>query len=137
MESYRPLLATCRKIKDLCDKWDLLLIVDETMSGMGRTGKLFAIEHFGIEPDIVVMGKALGAYCPLAATIFSEKVSCAFEKNIFGHGQSFSGHSLACAAALESIRILLEDGVLDEVSSKGAYLFERLEPLKRTLYLHR
>ena len=76
-------------IRELTDRRRLLLIADETMCGMGRTGKLFAVEHWDVEPDIIVLGKALGAYCPLAATIFSEKVSRGFDDNLFGHGQSY------------------------------------------------
>jgi taurine--2-oxoglutarate transaminase len=116
-------------VRALCDKWGLLLIVDETMTGLGRTGRLFAVEHFGIEPDIMVLGKALGAYCPLAATIFSERVSRSFDDNIFGHGQSFSGHALSCAAALASLEVLLEPQFLEEVRQKGEYLGQRLKAL--------
>lgn len=118
-----------RGLRDLCDKWGLLLIADETMTGMGRTGKMFAIEHYGIEPDIIVLGKALGTYCPLAATIFSEEISRSFDTNIFGHGQSFSGHALGCAAALASLEVLIEDGLLAEVSYKGSYLGAKLHEL--------
>jgi taurine--2-oxoglutarate transaminase len=117
-------------LAEVCRKWDLLLIADETMTGMGRTGKMLAVEHYGIEPDIVVMGKALGAYCPLAATIFSEKVAGAFQKNIFGHGQSFSGHALAAAAALAGIDTLLEDRLLEHARIMGEYLGGRLAELK-------
>lgn len=116
-------------VRQICDRWKLLLIVDETMTGMGRTGKLLAIEHYGIEPDILVMGKALGVYCPLAATVFSEKVSQSFEANLFGHGQSFSGHALGCAAALASLEVLVEDGLLKQVRELGAYLGSELRKL--------
>ena len=116
-------------LRAICDKWNLLLIADETMTGMGRTGRMFAIEHYGIEPDIIVLGKALGAYCPLAATIFSEKVSRSFDKHIFGHGQSFSGHALGCAAALASLNVLHEDGLLENTRIQGEYLGEQLEAL--------
>ena len=107
------------KLQGLCRKWDLLLIVDETMTGMGRTGRMFACEHYGIEPDILVMGKALGAYCPLAATIFSNRVAASFDDNIFGIGQSFSGHALGCAAALAAIEVLQGDGFLQYVTRTG------------------
>lgn len=118
-------------LSDLAKRWGLLLIADETMCGMGRTGKLFAVEHWGIDPDIVVLGKALGAYCPLAATIFSEEISKNFEDNIFGHGQSYSGHALGCAAALESLRVLLEEGVLDNCVKMGSVLGDELHALKK------
>lgn len=116
-------------VRRICDRWNMLLIVDETMTGMGRTGKMFAVEHYGIEPDILVMGKALGVYCPLAATVFSEKVSRSFDHNLFGHGQSFSGHALGCAAALASLEVLIEGGLLAEVQKNGAYLGDELRKL--------
>jgi len=116
-------------LRALCDKWDILLIVDETMTGMGRTGKMFAVEHYGIEPDIIVLGKALGVYCPMAATIFSEKVVRSFDDNIFGHGQSFSGHALGAAAALASIDVLHEEGLLERARELGDYLGERLKDI--------
>ena len=113
-------------LREICDKWDVLLIVDETMTGMGRTGKMFAIEHYGIVPDIIVMGKALGVYCPIAATIFSEKVAEVFDEHIFGHGQSFSGHALASAGALASIKVLQEENILEHVNTVGHYLGDKL-----------
>ncbi len=116
-------------LREICDKWDILLIVDETMTGMGRTGKMFAIEHYGVEPDIIVMGKALGAYCPLSAAIFSEKVSASFEENVFGHGQSFSGHALACSAGLASIDVLFEENILEKTTILGDYLGKELNRL--------
>ncbi|MGW8323008.1 MAG: aminotransferase family protein, partial [Thermodesulfobacteriota bacterium] len=117
------------RLAQLCRKWDLLLIADETMTGMGRTGRMLAVEHYGIEPDITVMGKALGAYCPLAATIFSEKVAGAFENNIFGHGQSFSGHALASAAALAGIEVLTEENLIEHAATMGEVLGSRLRLL--------
>ncbi len=114
------------KLRELCDKWDLLLIVDETMTAMGRTGKMFACEHYGVEPDILIMGKALGAYCPLAAVIFSEKVAQSFDTNYFGHGQSYSGHALAAAAALASIDTLIEDKLLEHTQAMGDWVGRRL-----------
>jgi taurine---2-oxoglutarate transaminase len=118
-------------LRALCDRWGLLLIADETMTGMGRTGEFLAIDHYGIEPDIIIMGKALGAYCPLAATIFSEKVSKCFDTNIFGHGQSHSGHALACAAGLASLDVLQEPGFLEQVKEKGNYLQQKLLALAK------
>ena len=101
------------RLREICDKWDVVLIVDETATGMGRTGKMFAIEHYDTIPDIIVMGKALGVYCLIAATIFTSKIAEAFDDNIFGHGQSFSAHALASAGALASINVINEDKILD------------------------
>ena len=117
---YLPML------REICDKWDVLLIVDETMTGFGRTGEMFAIDHFDIVPDILVVGKALGSYCPLTATIFSQRVAETFNANLFGHGQSYSGHALACAAALATIQVLREDRMVDRAREMGEYLGQRL-----------
>ena len=113
-----------------CERGGSLLIVDETMTGMGRTGRMFAFEHYGIEPDIIVLGKALGVYCPMAATIFSAKVARTFDEHIFGHGQSFSGHALAAAAALASIDVLHDEGLLEHTRELGDYLGAKLGALK-------
>lgn len=120
-----------RKVRKLCDEFGIILIVDETMTGMGRTGKMLAIDHYDVIPDIIVMGKALGMYSPLSATIFSEKISSGFDHNIFGHGQSYSGHALGCAAALASINILEEDDFLETVTQKGRYLQKKLKNLQK------
>jgi len=125
-----PPLEYMTKLREICNKWDVLLIADETMTGMGRTGKMFAIDHYEIIPDIIVMGKALGVYCPLAATIFNSKVASTFDTNIFGHGQSFSGHALASAAALASIEVLEQENIINEVKEKGKYLGDRLKALE-------
>ncbi len=119
-----------KRLREICDKWDVLLIVDETMSGMGRTGKMFAIEHFDVVPDMIVMGKALGMYCPLSALIMSEKVARAFDENIFGHGQSFSGHALGCAAALAGIEVIESENILERTTTLGNYLGEQLRKLQ-------
>ena len=116
-------------VRALCDRWDLLLIVDETMTGMGRTGKFLAIEHWDVEPDIIIMGKALGAYCPLAATILGEKVATSFDHHLFGHGQSYSGHALACSAALAGLEVLHEDGLLEQSAKLGSQLGGQLRTL--------
>ena len=117
-----------KRVRELCDEFGVLLIIDETMTGMGRTGTFLSIENYEVDPDIVIMGKALGVYCPLSATIFSEKISESFQENIFGHGQSFSGHALACSAALKSIEVL--EGILPEVNEKGSFLEQKLLELQ-------
>ncbi len=120
--------AYMQEVKEICREYDLLLIADETMTGMGRTGTFLAIEHYDVEPDIIIMGKALGVYCPLSACIMSEKLASTFDKNIFGHGQSYSGHALASAAALASIDVLMDD-VMPGLQEKSAYLEKKLNEL--------
>ena len=92
---------------------------------------MFAIEHYGIIPDIIVMGKALGVYCPLTAAVFTRKIAEVFDDNVFGHGQSFSGHALGCAAALAGINVLSEEKIFDRVIKMGQYLGNRLKVLER------
>lgn len=122
--------AHMQRIREICDEFEILLIADETMTGMGRTGKLLAIEHYDIEPDIIIMGKALGVYCPLSACIVSEKVARTFDKNIFGHGQSYSGHALACTAALSTLEVIEDENLLHHTVAMGDYLETGLRELK-------
>ncbi|MBK8946095.1 MAG: aspartate aminotransferase family protein [Ignavibacteriae bacterium] len=119
-----------KRIREICTKWDIVLIIDETMSGFGRTGKMFAIEHYDIIPDIIIMGKALGVYVPLTAMIIQPHISKIFEKNIFGHGQSYSGHTLGCAAALAGIEFIENENILEKTFAKGKYLEEKLNRLR-------
>lgn len=122
-----PYMKAVRKI---CDEFDLVLIVDETMTGMGRTGTFLAIEHYNIEPDIIIMGKALGVFCPLSATIMTDKIWRTFEHSPFGHGQSYSGHALGCAAALASIQVLEDQRLFEHTLEMGKYLNNQLLKLK-------
>lgn len=119
------------KLREICDKWGIFLIADETMTGFGRTGEMFAINHYQVVPDIMVVGKALGVYCPLTAAIFSKKVAEAFDENVFGHGQSYSGHALACAAALASVRVLEEQKLVEYSKKMGQYLGNRLAEISQ------
>jgi len=119
-----------KRVREICDKWNIVLIIDETMSGVGRTGKMFAIEHYDIVPDIIIMGKALGVNVPLSAVIMQSHIAEVFDENIFGHGQSYSGHTLGCASALASINYIEKYNVLGETTKKGIYLKKKLVDLK-------
>lgn len=123
------------KIRQLCDRYDVLLICDEVAVGFGRTGKLFACEHESVVPDILCLGKGLTAgYLPMAATVARPHVYDAFlapiaDSKQFFHGHTFGGNPVAAAAALASIEIFETTDLQQQVNAKAAYLRGRLQPL--------
>ncbi|NVO00315.1 MAG: aminotransferase class III-fold pyridoxal phosphate-dependent enzyme, partial [Geobacteraceae bacterium] len=116
-------------VRELCDKHNLLLILDEVQVGMGRTGKLFAYEHFGVTPDIMTLAKALASGAPIGTMLAREDVAVAFVPGT--HGSTFGGNPLVCAAALETVRTILEDGILNRCEEIGEYLIGELESLQK------
>jgi acetylornithine/N-succinyldiaminopimelate aminotransferase len=121
-----PTKSYLRELRRKCDETDALLIFDEVQTGFGRTGKLFAFEHFEVIPDILTMAKAMGGGMPIGAMISSRKKMLAFSHDpILGHITTFGGHPVNCAAALANLEVLVEDHVIDEVEKKGI-LFEKL-----------
>lgn len=114
-------------IRKICDEKGLLLIFDEIQTGVGRTGKLFAYEHFGVEPDIFTLAKALGGGVPIGAVCAKENVAKAFEPG--DHGSTFGGNPLACAAGLAVLNAIKEENLVDNAEKMGAYLTEKLEEL--------
>lgn len=107
----------------LCKSKGILFIVDEIQTGMGRTGKLFSFEHFGIQPDIITLAKGIAGGIPMGACLASEEVGTAFK--VGDHGSTFGGNALACAAANVVLDVLTE-GLLEKASETGEYLGERL-----------
>jgi len=116
------------KVRDLCDQHGLLLILDEVQVGMGRTGKLFAHEHFGITPDIMTLAKALAGGAPIGTMLAKAEIAAAFVPGT--HGSTFGGNPLVCAAALATVRVMLEDGILNRAEEMGDYLRGELEGLQ-------
>ena len=120
-------------IREICDRYAIFLIDDEVMTGMGRTGRWFAVEHWGISPDIMVLGKGMsGGYFPLSAMITrSEYVDRLKEKTGgFVHGHTFSHHPVACAVGFAVIEYIKKNQLIEKSSSRGEYLLQRLEELK-------
>jgi predicted acetylornithine/succinylornithine family transaminase len=118
-----------KEVREICDSHRLLLILDEVQTGMGRTGKVFAYEHFGIEPDIFTLAKGLGGGVPIGAVLAKERIAAAFGHG--SHASTFGGNPLACTAALSTIETLLEDGfVMENCRRMGDYFRQRLERLK-------
>ncbi|MDD2696105.1 MAG: acetyl ornithine aminotransferase family protein [Anaerolineales bacterium] len=113
-------------LRELCNRHGILLIADEVQSGMGRTGKMFAVEHFGVVPDIITAAKGLASGMPLGA-IIARSQWMSWEKG--AHGSTFGGNPVACAAALETIA-LLEEGLIENAWQIGAYLLEKLAGIK-------
>jgi acetylornithine aminotransferase len=114
-------------VRELCDRHGLLLIFDEVQVGMGRTGKLFAYEHFGVTPDIMTLAKALAGGAPIGTMLAKDKFAVAFIPGT--HGSTFGGNPLVCAAAIATIRTILEDGLLSRCEEIGEYLTGELEAI--------
>lgn len=119
-----------REIRRICDKYGVLLILDEVMSGMGRTGTLFACEQDDVEPDLITIAKGLGAgYQPVGATLISSKLSEAILQGSGSvkHSHTYMGHSAACAGALAVQKVIEEDELLPQVQARGAYFTNLLK----------
>ena len=116
-------------VRDLCDEKGILLIFDEVQSGMGRTGTMFAYQHFGIEPDILTLAKSLGGGFPIGATVAKKEIADTLQPGT--HGTTFGGSPLACAAALAVFDALEKDGLLENALNMGTYLRQKLEALKK------
>jgi len=116
-------------IREICDRHGVLLILDEVIAGCGRTGKMFAYEHWGTVPDILTLAKGISNACvPLGATVMNGKIADFFnERKAFMHGFTYSGHALACAAGLAAIDAYVEDGIPAHAAKVGRYLLDELK----------
>jgi adenosylmethionine-8-amino-7-oxononanoate aminotransferase len=121
-----------KRVRELCDSYDILMIADEVATGFGRTGKMFACNHENVVPDIMALSKGIAAgYLPLAVTVTTDEVYSAFlgeysELKTFFHGHTFTGNPLACAIALKSLQLFQRDNLLDALQPKIALLNDRL-----------
>lgn len=120
-----PVADYFKRIRAVCDKYGVLLVLDEVMSGMGRTGYLFACEEDGVVPDLVTIAKGLGGgYQPIGATLCTDRIYDAIVggSGFFQHGHTYIGHATACAAALAVQQTIVDDGLLDNVRARGEQL---------------
>ena len=115
-------------LRDICDRHGLLLIFDEVQVGMGRTGKLFAYQHYGVEPDIMTLAKALASGMPIGALLAKEEFAKSFSPGT--HASTFGGNPLSSAAGVATLEVILEEGFLENCRKRGEYFHSRLTALK-------
>jgi 4-aminobutyrate aminotransferase/4-aminobutyrate aminotransferase/(S)-3-amino-2-methylpropionate transaminase len=116
------------RIADICKKRDMLLVVDEVLAGMGRTGKMFCIEHYNVVPDIIVLGKGVAGGFPISAFAVKEKYSWALD--IASASTTYGGNPMACAAAYATLQVIEEENLLDNVNKVGAFIMKKLTKMK-------
>ncbi len=114
-----------KKIRELCDEKGIVLIFDEVQSGFCRTGHMFALEKYGIVPDVLCLAKAMGGGIPIGATICTERIKIGVAK----HGSTFGGNPLSCAASYAAINFMIDNDLSSQAMEKGAYLMEKLQAL--------
>lgn len=118
------------RMREICDRHGILLIADEVMTGFGRTGRWFAMDHWDVVPDIMTLAKGLtSAYVPLGATVVRASIGDHFKDHFFSHGATYAAHALGCAAALAVVPRYEQDGLIDNSVRLGAYLLERAREL--------
>jgi taurine--2-oxoglutarate transaminase len=117
-------------VRALCDKHGILMIADEVMTGFGRTGRWFAIDHWGVVPDLITMAKGLtSAYVPLGAVGMRQAIAESFQEKAYPGGLTYSSHPVACAAALATIAVYEEDGLIGRARERGVLMAELLQTL--------
>ena len=123
-----PPAGYLKRLREICDRHNILLITDEIQPGLGRTGKLFASEHDGIKPDIMVIGKALsGGVYPVSAVLASHDIMGLFKPG--EHGSTFGGNPLACAVGRAALRVIAEERLVENSAALGEYFLEQLEEI--------
>lgn len=123
-----PPAGYLKKVAEICKKNNVLLIADEIQTGLGRTGKLFASDHEGVRPDLVIIGKALaGGFYPVSAVLADEPVLGLYVPG--EHGSTFGGNPLACAVARESLKVIVDENLVQKSAELGDYFMERLEEI--------
>jgi ornithine--oxo-acid transaminase len=117
------------RVKEICDKYNVLMIADEVQTGIGRTGKMLACEHDGIKPDMIILGKALsGGVFPVSAVLCSDEVMLTIKPG--EHGSTYGGNPLGCAVAMRSLQVVVEERLPEKAEKLGIIFRERMEELK-------
>lgn len=128
-------------VEQLCREYHILLIVDEVATGFGRTGKMFAVEHEDVQPDMMTVAKGItGGYLPIAATLTTEKIYEAFygeyeELKAFFHGHSYTGNQLGCAVALANLQIYEDENLIEQAAEKAAFIQTELKELRKLAHV--
>lgn len=117
-----------RRLRETCTKYGIVLIADEVQAGMARTGKMFSIEHFGVEPDLMTMAKSMGAGMPIAATV--GRAELMDKVHVGGLGGTYSGNPIACAAALKAIEIIERDNLCERATQLGGIACDRMKQMQ-------
>jgi 4-aminobutyrate aminotransferase len=123
-----PPIPYFRELKKILDPHGILLVMDEVQSGMGRTGKMFASEHFGVKPDVITMAKALGSGIPIGAAVYRKDLDWGVSGS---HSNTFGGNPVACSAALATLDVIRDEKLLENATKQGRLLRKRLEELQR------
>ena len=127
---YPPMYL--KQVRELCDKYGMMMIDDEVMSGFGRTGKMFGINHHETTPDIMYLAKGLtSGYLPLGGVVVSDKIAEYFNENPMIIGLTYSAHPTLCAAALENLKIIEDDNLVENAAEMGLYIEAEVEKLKK------
>ncbi len=120
-----------KAVREICNKHGILLIMDEVMSGFGRTGKWFGFQNHDIVPDMICMAKGLTCgYLPFGCLQVSEKIAAKFDDNMLALGLTYSAHPVSCAAALETLKIYEDEGLIENAAAMGKYMEQQVEKLK-------
>ena len=121
-----------KAVREICNKHGILLIMDEVMSGFGRTGKWFGFENHGIIPDMICMAKGLtSGYLPFGCLMVSDKIAAKYDDAVLPLGLTYSAHPVSCAAALEMLKIYEDDNLVENAASMGKYMEQQVELLKK------
>lgn len=129
--SYWPM------VRRICDRYGVLLIADEIVTGFGRSGSMFGVRGWGVKPDIMCLAKGISSgYIPLGATMLNERIEMAFTKNhdfsgAIMHGYTYAGHPIACAAGIAALKIVRDEDLPANAAKQGAYLMEKLKPFEQ------